>query len=283
MTKGRQTQSDPARLTAAFVERLHNRFSSKYTLIGEYIDAKTSCKLLCECGREFNVKPDDLLYSGRGCDCAYWKARNESALRKVMPKPVKVPVWTEDKFLQRVTTIWGDEFEIISGFESIDAKVVVKHKTCGSVHDKYARSLIRNHGCQFCARNSMSSGVSIISNILDEWGLEYKREVKLEGCKLQRSLQFDFAVYNEDGSIAFLIEYDGEQHFRATNRMGGDKKLNLIQQRDRIKDSYCKRNGLTLVRINYMSVERKGDMARQLVSQQLAPFVEPRCRNLSNF
>ena len=45
------------------------------------------------------------------------------------------------------------------------------------------------------------------------------------------------------------IEFDGEQHF--TERWHGEKKLKDTQQRDEIKNNYCKNNNINLLRIRF--------------------------------
>ena len=54
-----------------------------------------------------------------------------------------------------------------------------------------------------------------------------------------------------------MIEVDGEQHFRPVCFGGITKEraeLNFkkSQERDRIKDEYCKENGIKLLRIPYL-------------------------------
>lgn len=107
---------------------------------------------------------------------------------------------------------------------------------------------------------------------LNDLGMHYEREVKLEGCQLQRQLAFDFGVY-KDGMLLFLIEFDGEQHYRMTQRFGGEEKLTKLQQRDAVKDSYCMEHGIPLLRISYQSVQRQGTKAYGLVKDQVETFV----------
>ena len=40
-----------------------------------------------------------------------------------------------------------------------------------------------------------------------------------------RPLRFDFAVFDDDGNIDFLIEYQGSQHYVASSKFGGKKGL----------------------------------------------------------
>jgi len=69
----------------------------------------------------------------------------------------------------------------------------------------------------------------------------------------KRKLRFDFIIYNEDGTINRFIEFDGNQH--QTGFFGGSwhniETLEIIQERDLIKNNFCKKNNYTLVRIPY--------------------------------
>ena len=52
-----------------------------------------------------------------------------------------------------------------------------------------------------------------------------------------------------------MIEYDGEQHFRPIEYFGGQKKFELQQKHDTIKNEYCKNNGIPLLRIPYFKYD----------------------------
>ena len=55
-----------------------------------------------------------------------------------------------------------------------------------------------------------------IQEILEEAGLNFKMEYSFEGLNSPngRPLRFDFAVFDDDGNIDFLIEYQGKQHYQ---------------------------------------------------------------------
>lgn len=57
-----------------------------------------------------------------------------------------------------------------------------------------------------------------IQEILEEAGLSFKMEYSFEGLNSPngRPLRFDFAVFDDDGNIDFLIEYQGKQHYQAS-------------------------------------------------------------------
>jgi hypothetical protein len=47
------------------------------------------------------------------------------------------------------------------------------------------------------------------------------------------------------------IEYDGRQHFEPAECFGGEEGFIETQQNDLIKNNYCKKNNITLLRIRY--------------------------------
>lgn len=63
--------------------------------------------------------------------------------------------------------------------------------------------------------------------------------------------RFDFAVFDDDGELDFLIEYQGRQHYEAVSKYGGKKGLFQQQFNDNKKRRYCALNGITLIEIPY--------------------------------
>ena len=59
-------------------------------------------------------------------------------------------------------------------------------------------------------------------------------------------MPFDFYLpeYN------ICIEFDGIQHFEPRDAFGGKVEFEKTKLRDKIKDDYCKNNGLSLIRIS---------------------------------
>jgi len=60
-------------------------------------------------------------------------------------------------------------------------------------------------------------------------------------------LKFDFYLpkYN------YCIEYDGQQHFKPLEFFGGIVQFKKNQTRDKIKNDYCKKETIKLVRVKY--------------------------------
>ena len=90
--------------------------------------------------------------------------------------------------------------------------------------------------------------VEYITRLLTELEVQYKTEYSFEDLLDQKILRFDFAVL--EPSLK-LIEFDGEQHFNASEGWGGQDKLNYIQTHDEIE------NNIPLLRLNYLQTEEE--------------------------
>lgn len=94
-----------------------------------------------------------------------------------------------------------------------------------------------------------SRGENIIKNFLIEKNIPFSREYRFKDCIDKKTLPFDFAIFKDKDKIIlnFLIEFDGIQHFEET----GWKKFSLIQNHDEIKNKYCEKNNIKLIRIRF--------------------------------
>ena len=98
-----------------------------------------------------------------------------------------------------------------------------------------------------------SRGEIKIHEILEEAGLNFQEEYIFPDLRSVngRPLRFDFAVFDDDGKIDFLIEYQGRQHYEASAKFGGKRGLFQQQHNDNQKRSFCALQGITLIEIPY--------------------------------
>ena len=79
-----------------------------------------------------------------------------------------------------------------------------------------------------------SRGEIKIEEILQQAGLEFEEEYSFPDLVSSsgRPLRFDFAVFDDNGDLEFLIEYQGIQHYEAKSKFGGytglRKQQNLL-------------------------------------------------------
>lgn len=120
---------------------------------------------------------------------------------------------------------------------------------CGNIH--YVSGFhLRQGKSQSCGCLTQSHGELKIETLLKENNLSYKKEYAVNiNDKIYR---FDFAILKEK-SLYYLIEFDGEQHFKENNNFLWHNEDNLadIQKRDAIKNQWCKDNNIPLIRIPY--------------------------------
>lgn len=121
----------------------------------------------------------------------------------------------------------------------------IQCKKCGSFYEDAPSQIISytriqgNNPCQ-CWRNC-SKGNLKIATLLQENGLSYQTEYQFSDCLSPKGnpLKFDFYVNNH-----YLIEYDGEQHYKPVAFHGdsdrAEKQFLLNQQYDGLKNQYCK-------------------------------------------
>ena len=98
-----------------------------------------------------------------------------------------------------------------------------------------------------------SRGEIKIEEILQNAELNFKEEYIFPDLKSSsgRPLRFDFVVFDDDGKIDFLIEYQGKQHYEASSKFGGKRGLYQQQFNDNKKRRFCALNDIKLIEIPY--------------------------------
>ena len=91
----------------------------------------------------------------------------------------------------------------------------------------------------------------MIDIFLKNNNIPYKRQYIFRDCKYKSYLKFDFVIFNSDESIKFIIEFQGQQHFKPYERFGGIKGFESQLKRDKIKFDYCKSKGIPLIYMDY--------------------------------
>jgi hypothetical protein len=123
-------------------------------------------------------------------------------------------------------------------------------------HTTYGR-IYSGVDCFACVSDAkQSKGEKQVAQILDALDILYSRQKSFDGCKDKIILRYDF--YFSFSGCQFLIEYNGEQHYKPIERWGGTKGLEDVQRRDRIKADFAQANALHLITIPYTDYDRIG-------------------------
>ena len=121
------------------------------------------------------------------------------------------------------------------------------HKTSDWIrYDHLSSQKIISRGCR---ASYFSKRVEDILEILKQNNKEVRTEVSFESCRFPvsgRLARFDFYVDNK-----YLIEYDGEHHFKVNAFQHDEEDFQDIQKKDEYKNQWCLNNNIPLIRIPY--------------------------------
>ena len=97
-----------------------------------------------------------------------------------------------------------------------------------------------------------------ICDILTDAGLNFQEEYSFPDLisNTGHPLRFDFAVFDDNNDIDFLIEYQGEQHYKPKSKFGGIQGLRKQQYNDMLKREYCKKRNIKLLAIPWLDEGR---------------------------
>lgn len=129
-------------------------------------------------------------------------------------------------------------------YENIKTKIQIKCNKNHIFEISYNNFIHSEQGCSICKE---SKGEVKIRLFLNQNKIVFIPQHRFSECRNKRPLPFDFYVptYN------LLIEYDGQQHFEQINFNGNKTNLEYIKNNDLIKNDFCKKNNINILRINY--------------------------------
>ena len=224
---GHHRRKTPAR----FEEEVKELFGEEYSVVEPYVNSRTKVRIRHNvCGSEYMANPRNILRGSTCLECSY-KIRAEK-LRKNQED------W--DRFVYEETR---GEYLFIEEYVNDSTKIKVLHKVCGLHYKAKPNDFINGHRCPNCIE---SKGEAKIRIILEKYGVEFEREYRMDDCRHINTLPFDFAV--DINNSLLLIEYDGEQHF---SNIFGEESFRGTSRNDNIKNEYCEKKGIPLLRIPY--------------------------------
>nr|DAH12569.1 MAG TPA: restriction enzyme [Caudoviricetes sp.] len=210
--------------------------STSILLSKDYKNCHTKLKFKCKCGNEYEVEPRAFISNGK-------RQCNKCGIAELARRRSK----SMDKFVNQIYDIFGDEFTVIGEYINCHTHLKVKHNKCGHIYNAYPSSLLRGIGCPIC---NESKGEKMIRSYLSALNADFIHQYRDRDCKNKKVLPFDFAVFDK-GTLLFLIEYDGRQHYSPIEKFGGEKAFFQTKINDNIKNEFCKNNKIPLLRIPY--------------------------------
>lgn len=223
--------------SSSFQKAINQTQDNQYVLLSKYVNARTKVKIKCNiCGKEFYVWPDHLLNRRIGKNCNHQIKLNFEQAAK------------------RLNRISNGEIKLIH-FSGMRSVATFKHLKCGNTWQAIAYPIFNGlTGCPICS--TVSKGEKKVTEYLKENEISFKPQFTFSNCRDQRTLPFDFAVFNRDGSLNSLIEYEGCQHFidlSGYKKKGpfNTKSVSRTQEHDAMKSAFCKEHRIQLIQIDH--------------------------------
>lgn len=223
----------------------------------------------------------NLLEEYKGAKYHHWGKTKEGYYVRVQPYTLKrnTNVYdfvfdVENKYVMENIKTWlkinGNGLEFLSK-EYIGSKERYTFKcSCGREFETswqyvYLNGITR---CPVCSRKFSKFALKV-REWLDENSINYITEKVFENCAYIKPLKFDFYLPKFNS----VIEVDGQQHFIPV-KFGGiskeraEKNYENVKIRDNIKDNFCSKNGIPLLRIPYYLIEN--DTYKELLTTFIA-------------
>ncbi len=240
------------------IDRKLMESNKNFRRIGNYINF--NYKIEWQCTR---------INDGKFCGFI-WKARAINILRtnaRFCPECLKTELRKRFQhsipfIIEKFKNIYGDlyDYSHIKEYDNALSKLPIyckKHETI--FYKTYDNHL--KQGCPICKE---SIGHHKTRKFLSDYNLKFIPEISFPDCKYKKRLRFDFGIYDNEDNLIYLIEYQGQQHYKPARYLGGKifsreesaEKLKLTKTRDKIKKDYCKQNGIELIIISYKKINQ---------------------------
>ena len=214
--------------TKWFIEKAIKLHGNKYDYsMVDYINAVKKIKIICPVHGVFLQSPNLHL---RSYGCIECRDRSRSS--------------NNEKFIEKANIIHNFLYDYsLIEYKNAHTKINIICKEHG-IFKTTPHNHLHGKGCPRCWKSRKEI---FIEDFLKENKIKYVPQKRFKGCKYKRILPFDFYL----PKIKTCIEYDGEQHFMNVTCWGGEKALKENKVRDDIKNEYCNKNNIRLIRIKY--------------------------------
>lgn len=225
-----------------FKSELYDFTKGEYEYVSGYKGYDTKCKIKhVPCGFEYEITPYGIL---KGIKCSLCAGHYKDT----------------NMFKQEIFDLVGDEYSVVGEYHNATKKVMFLHKKCNKTFLMTPDNFLHGQRCTHCCQ---SKGAHKCEVWLLKHKINFKEEYGFEDLLGDsRQLKFDFAIFNVDNSIKYLLEYDGEFHYKPILCYKDEpitlaqERLNKQQRYDQLKNEYCYSHNINLIRIPYWNFDK---------------------------
>lgn len=219
------------------IKRVESKNGNKLLNPEEYINIKAeNLRIICgSCGNEFTTSLSSINNSDGAClKCAHKKTRESLIL-------------SSEEVKRRIDSVNGN---ILLNPEDYKGNSISNLKIkCGECGEAYITTLANYEYNQKIRCDKCSQRISVperkVMEIFHKFNISYEYNHRFDDCRGKyRPLPFDF--YLE--AIKTIVETDGQHHYRP---IWGVEHFTRTKEYDKIKNQYCLKNNIHLIRIPY--------------------------------
>lgn len=227
--------------TDEFIRRAKEVWGDRYTY-GKTVYTTNKAKVIVTCPKhgDFKAIAYDFL-QGHGCyDCG------------VDTVTMKRRTSQED-FIAKCKAVHGDKYDYSQTvYQGKRKRVTVICPDHGPFEVMPQDHINKGNGCPIC---QTSKGETAIHVWLDAHGIKHEWHKPIHtpmAIGKRKKFVADFYI----ASVNLIIEYNGEQHYKAKKEWGGEKQLQWQQARDAALRRYCEEKKIRLLVIPYTDFDR---------------------------
>lgn len=218
-------------------EDLTGKTFGRWLVLKRVPNHKTRTAWLCQC--QCGVQKEVLschLKSGRSqsCGCLHKELNSQRYLRNLIGQRFGMLVVKERDMTPSCRTRWICQCDCgnVKSIEGI-------HLTQGKITS--------------CGCDNLSNGEREIKTILEQLKINFKQEFSFTDLYRKENylLRFDFAIFDNQNNLIKLVEFNGKQHYDIVQNWNTEEQLKDLQERDLMKQEYCKQHNIPLVIIPY--------------------------------
>ena len=208
-----------------FVQKVNEKYNSKYEVVGEYINAKTPIKIKHKsCGIVFERTPNSITSKGKNVFCPV--CDGYSGLRPLVGIN---DLWTTHPDIAKMLKNPEDGYRCSRGYSE---KMEFVCKYCGETVLESVSQVVKYNrvSCKFCA-NGFGYPNRFMANLLKKLNVEFETEYIIKPYPYR--FDFYFSVNNQ----YYVVEMDGG--IGHGNKTYDGKKDVAGAETDKIKDDIC--------------------------------------------
>lgn len=217
----------------AFVKKASSMHKGKFEYDkSTYIRSKSKMRIVCRDHGEFWEAPGEHTrrrgQGGYHCFACFLESKRISVQEVIKrSKEIHGPAYRFDKL------VLGKTLEEEALFYCIK---------CAKYFSQKPINHLQGYGCSLCCE---SKHEKLIKRWLQTTDYKFEPQKVFPDLRYQNSLRCDF--YIEQFNL--IIEFDGIQHFEPVEAWGGVEKFLKVQARDRVKNEYCTKKRINLLRM----------------------------------